>query len=507
MAGNSIQDAIRSAQEQHRAGKLPEAENICRQILLQQPNNPQALTLLSVLARQKGNIAAAIEIAARAAAAHPQIAEFHANLGEFSRLGGNPRQAVASFERAIELKPLEPTFHNGLAMALCQIRRHDKAVVEYERAIELKPDYAEAYTNLGGALRELSRIDEADAAIEKALRLEPRFANAYFNRAILRTDQERFPDAIESYLKAIEIEPHFLLAHWSLGTLHLLRGDMEAGWREYQWRPSLASRFARPAWKGEDLHGKTILLHAEQGLGDTIQFVRYVPMLTERGANVWLACQPELVPLLEDTVQILRHGQTIPPYDFHCSLLSLPMLFGTHLTNIPGQVPYLKAKDEAAKIWLDRIGRKVARLRVGVAWAGRPEHKEDARRSLEFEQLSPILKVPDVEFFSLQLGSQPRELPIVDRTAELRNFNDTAGLIANLDLVISVDTAVAHLAGAMGKAVWVLLARIPDWRWMLERTDSPWYPTMRLMRQQRRGDWEGPIALAAMELEKLAGGG
>jgi tetratricopeptide (TPR) repeat protein len=498
MKETSLQDLFRSADERFRAGKFAEADNIGRQILQQHPDNPQALNLLCVLARQQGNIAGAIEIATRAARIHPRIAEFHANLGEFSRLTGNFPQAITSFQRAIELKPQEPTFHNSLATALCESHRHAEAIPIYQRTIQLKPDYAEAYNNLAGALRELGRIDEADAAVGAAIKFNPQNARAYFNRAIVRTDQERFPEAIESYKNAIEIDPNYSIAHWSLGTLHLLLGDMTSGWREYQWRPSLASRFARPPWKGEDLRGKTILLHAEQGLGDTIQFVRYIPMLVENGANVWLACQTELNALLGDTLQVLRPGQTIPQYDYHCSLLNLPMMFGTTAENIPAAIPYIKATQKQ---------NKSAKFSVGLVWAGSKDHKDDARRSIRFEQLSPILHVPGVEFFSLQKSassSQAAGSGITDLTAELSDFRDTAAIIANLDLVITVDTAVAHLAGAMGKPVWVLLARIPDWRWMLQRSDSPWYPTMRLFRQQRRGDWNSPIALAVHELAKLA---
>ena len=247
--------------------------------------------------------------------------------------------------------------------------------------------------------------------------------------------------------------------------LHLLLGDMERGWSEYQWRPTLASRFAKPVWKGEGLEGKTILLHVEQGFGDTIQFIRYVPLLAERGARVLLACQPELTRLLSSVVTVIATGEALPPYDFHSAMLNLPIAFGTRPQNIPASIPYLKAPEELAKTWLPRVTEKPAKLRVGLAWAGRSEHRDDVRRSMRLEQMAPIIKTPDVEFFSLQTGPSGRQAAgwaITDLTADLHDFCDTAALIENLDLVITVDTAVAHLAGAMGKRVWVLLARIPD---------------------------------------------
>jgi tetratricopeptide (TPR) repeat protein len=507
MKGIAIQNALRAVEEHQRAGRLVEAESVCKQILKQQPRHPGALLLFTVLARQQGQIAVAVQRAAHAVSMHPEIAEFHANLAEFSRQAGNLQQAIASFERAIQLKPLEPTFHNSLGTTHNDSRRYELAASAYQRAIQLKADYSDAWNNLGCVLRELGRLDEATEAIATALRFDPRRAGTHVNLAIVRTSQERFPDAIESYSRAIAIQPDFPDAHYSLGMLYLLLGDMERGWPEYQWRPTLAPRFSKPIWKGEDLSGKTIVLHDEQGLGDTIQFVRYVPMLAEKGAKVIMACQEELTRLLSDVVPVIAVGKPFPSYDFHSPLLHLPMVFGTNLQNIPAPIPYLKANDELSKEWLRRIDPKPAKLRVGLVWAGHAKHREDSRRSLPLERLAPLLKTPDVQFFSLQTGPPARQAvgsPITDLTADLHDFCDTAALIENLDLVITVDTAVAHLAGAMGKPVWVLLPRVPDWRWMLERTDTPWYPTMRLLRQKQRGDWDHPIAEAAAELAKLA---
>lgn len=502
MAGVLDQHALQLAEKHFRAGRFADAERMCEQILARQADNPAALNLLAISVRQQGRICDAIEIASRAANAHPKIAEFHGNLGEFLRVAGELDRSVASFQRAIDLKPAEATFHNSLAMAYTDQRRHELAAAEFGRAIQLKPDYASAHNNLGGMLRELGRLDEAAAEIETAIRLQPRVANAYYNLAIVQTDQMRFSEATESYCRAIAVQPDYADAHWSLGTLCLLRGQMERGWREFQWRPSRAAQFSSPIWKGEGIAGRTILFYAEQGLGDTIQFVRYLPMLRERGANVWLACQPELYGILGDFAQLLRHGQAIPRHDFQCPLLDLAMV----VPDAPAQPPYLKADSASSQKWWQRLGARKGKPRVGLVWAGRPEHREDARRSVRLENLTPILNVPDIEFFSLQKGpaaGQAAGFPITDLSSELQDFSDTAAIIEQLDLIVTVDTAVAHLAGAMGKAAWVLLAQVPDWRWMLEREDSPWYPTLRMFRQSRRGDWSEPIARVAMEIAKL----
>ncbi len=358
MKGISIQNALRAVAEHQRAGRFGEAERICKQILQKQPRHLESLALLSILARQQGQFAVAAERAADAARAYPQIAEFHANLGEFSRLAGKRDEAIAAFGRAVQLKPLEPTFHNSLGTVFADGRQNESAMKEYQRAIQLKPDYVDAWNNLGAALREMGRLDEAAEAIGKALELQPQLAGAHLNLAIIRTDQERFPEAIEGYLRAIAVKADFREAHWSLGMLHLLLGDMERGWPEYQWRPTLASRFAKPVWKGEELEGKTILLHVEQGLGDTIQFIRYVPLLAERGARVLLACQPELTRLLSRIVPVIAAGEMLPAYDFHSAMLNLPIAFGTTPQNIPASIPYLKAPEELANAWLPRVRKK-----------------------------------------------------------------------------------------------------------------------------------------------------
>jgi hypothetical protein len=310
---------------------------------------------------------------------------------------------------------------------------------------------------------------------------------------------------VEAFEKAITLRADYALAHWNLGLILLSLGDFQRGWAEYEWRwrrPEYArhDHFKRPRWDGTQLGRRRILLHTEQGFGDVIQFIRFVPKVVERGGKVILACHSELRRLLskiEGVQQWIDPGETLPEFDVHCPLMSLPKVFGTTVQTVPGQAPYLAAGAELAERWRERVeglpGRK-----VGLAWAGRPGHGNDRNRSIRLNQLEKLGIVAGVSFVSLQKGEAARQqtpgLTITDWTADLNDFADTAALIANLDLVIAVDTAVAHLAGALGKPVWVLLPFVPDWRWMLDREDSPWYPTMRLFRQPAIGDWETPIS-------------
>ena len=479
------------------------------QILQLQPDHPGAMNLMAITARQTNRFEAAVQWASRAAAASPNIPAFHANLAEFSRLAGNVDQSIASFSRAIELMPNEPTFHNSLGTIHAELRHNEIAERYFLRAIELRPGYADAYTNLGISLRELGRIDEAAEATARAIHLDSMSAKAFGNLALMLTDQKKFPEAIAAYQRAISIQPDDARAHWSLGMLYLLLGDAEQGWREYRWRPQ-AIRFPGPAWNGEDLSGKTILLHTEQGFGDAIQFARFIPAAAAKGGRIILACHPDLEKLFADFsqfAQIVQMGKPLRPFDVHCSLLDLHLALGLKAEAIATRVPYIKARGELSSAWRQKLGEKQAKLRVGLVWAGRPQHKDDSRRSIRPQLLAPLLATENAEFFSLQKGpaaSQAAELKLIDFTPEMRDFTDTAAFIDQLDLVITVDTAVAHLAGAMGKPVWVLLAAIPDWRWMLDREDSPWYPTMRLFRQKNRGNWTAPIDEAARELAALA---
>jgi tetratricopeptide (TPR) repeat protein len=494
MRRTSNHNSLSIAEEHRRAGRLGEAEKKCRGILLQNPDDAGALSLAARLARQQGRIGEAVEFAARAAHAHPHVAELHADLGDLSRAAGMREQAIAALARAVQLKPLDPRFHNGLAAAYFENRQIEQALEVCDRAVQLGATDAYAWSNRSGVLRELGRFEEAADMMDRALQLQPDLAPSHLNMGLIRAGQERLSEAMDCTARAIALRPDFAEAHYTLGILQLLLGDLERGWPEYQWRPTRKALTGKPLWRGEDPSGRTVLLLTEQGFGDAIQFVRYVPMLEERGARVVLTCRAELARLLEQIVRVVRPGEALPPHDLWCPLLDLPMVFGTNIQNIPARIPYLKAAP---------IAEKSRNLRVGLVWAGSPTHRDDYRRSIRFEQLKPILDVPGIEWVNLQVGPAARQAegsPFLLPPIEPRDFADTAAVLAGLDLTVSVDTAVAHLAGAIGKPVWILLAKVPDWRWLLGRPDSPWYPTMRLFRQHKYGDWEGPIREAAQQL-------
>ncbi|HMK49340.1 MAG TPA: glycosyltransferase family 9 protein, partial [Thermodesulfovibrionales bacterium] len=297
---------------------------------------------------------------------------------------------------------------------------------------------------------------------------------------------------------------------WSIALLQLRSGDFENGWKGYEWRWQLkdelatARFFSQPRWDGSDISGKTVLLHSEQGFGDTIQFARYAPLVADLGATVIIECQRELVSLLRSVKgvhTVIARDDEAPPFDIHCPLLSLPSVFGTKLETIPGKVPYISADQAAIQLWRDKIISAPAAPRIGLAWSGNPKKPTDRFRSCPLDAFIPLSGVGDITFFSLQKGAAARQagtlsedLKILDYTDKINDFSDTAALVQNLDLVITVDTAVAHLAGALGKPVWILLPFVSDWRWMRDREDSPWYPTMRLFRQRSSGDWESVMS-------------
>jgi Tetratricopeptide repeat/Glycosyltransferase family 9 (heptosyltransferase) len=373
----------------------------------------------------------------------------------------------------------------------------------------------ESFYNLGNSLADNRQLDEAVTAYRQAIALRPDYLQAVANLGNALTRLGRYHEAIEIYERAIAINPDHPFAHFNMATVLLTLGNFERGWAEHEWRIKAAgsptdwhTKF--PRWTGDDLNGRRILLHSEQGRGDTIQFVRYIPLIAQRGGRVVLGCPPELGRLLRNVsgVKQLIHGAPLPQFDVHCPLPSLPLVFQTTLLTIPSTVPYLTVDPTLSQRWRARLADD-RRLKVGLAWAGSPTHGNDRNRSIMLMTLSPLLNIPGIRFFSLQVGAagEPaRRLPasvITDFTNELTDFADTAALVEHLDLIISVDTAVAHLAGALGKAVWVLLPFVPDWRWMLDRDDSPWYPTMRLFRQARLGDWSVPMQRMTRELTRF----
>jgi tetratricopeptide (TPR) repeat protein len=500
-------------------GRLMEAEAVCRQILQVQPNAPEAEHLLGVIAHQNGKLAEAIQHIERATKLAPQIALFHANLGEMLRLAGRPKLAIEEARRALAIEPDMPAALSNLGVALYELKDYEEAARAQRKAIAAAPNFAEAHSNLGNALHAVRKFDEAIAAYRRAIELKPDYADGWANYGTTLHHSGSFDEGIAALRRAIALAPHHANARSGLGILLLMRGEFGEGFDEYEWRLRSSERkgprFPEMPWAGGSLAGKHIYVQAEQGFGDTLQFARYIPPLARRADRVTLRVHQQLVTLLRESlpgITVLGDRGDPAPYQCDAVLLSLPRLFKTRLESIPSDVPYLRAPADAAQRWGNHLA-KMQGLKVGLVWAGNPEHVNDTRRSLDLKVLAPLFAVQGTSFASLQFGPRTADLKkrkgkpaIEDLGAQFGDFADTAGAINALDLVITVDTSVAHLAGALGKPVWVLLPWVTDWRWMLHREDNPWYPTMRLFRQKRGEDWADIVPHIAGELAAVAQG-
>jgi len=514
-----LHEALQYADRCRNEGRLMEAEAVCRQILQAQPNMPEAEHLLGVIAHQNGKLGEAIEHVQRATKLAPQVALFHANLGEMLRLAGRPKLAAEEARRALEIEPKMPAALSNLGVALYELKDYEEAARAQRKAIAAAPDFAEAHSNLGNALHALRQFDEAIAAYRYAIALRPDYADAWANLGTTLHHSGHFDEGIAALRRALALQPHHANAHSGLGILLLMRGELGEGWDEYEWRlrssERTGPRFPERPWQGEPLAGKHIYVQAEQGFGDTLQFARYIPFLAKRAGRVTLRIHQQLVTLLRESlpgITVLGDRGDIAPYQCDAVLLSLPRLFRTRLESIPADVPYLRVPAEAARRWRERLASMTG-VKVGLVWAGNPEHVNDSRRSLDLKLLASLFAVPGTSFASLQFGPRTADLKklkgkvsIEDLGSQFGDFSDTAGAVAALDLVITVDTSVAHLAGALGKPVWVLLPWVTDWRWMRHREDNPWYPTMRLFRQKQGEDWSGVLASVVAELQAVAQG-
>jgi len=495
LAPDSAENRFNLAEVLHNLGRSDEAIASCRQALALLPDYPEAHNLLGIVL------------------AHTAQAE----------------QAVASYRAALALRPGWAEAHNNLGCAFLALKQREEAEKSFRRAIAARPDYATAHGNLAGVLglAALARDEHGEAIphFQRVLELKPGFLEAYANLAACFLALGRFTESIDACRQALAIRPDFAAAHWNLSLVLLLQGHHEEGWREYEWRwqcPPMSDgcrNFSTPQWDGSPAPGHTILLHAEQGFGDAIQFLRYLPLVRERagGARLILECMPSLIRLLDETAgwdaEIIARDATrepeVPPHDFHIPLLSLPLALGMPAP-LPVAAPYLRAGAASREVWRQHLA-PAAQPRIGIAWEGNPAHQNDRRRSIPFGTLAGILSVPGFSFCSLQVtpnADHPQALAeagVLDFTARITDFADTAALMAELDLIITVDTAVAHLAGALGRPVWMLLPFVPDWRWGLETEDTPWYPTMRLFRQEKTGDWDSVIRRVAGELSVFRG--
>lgn len=427
---------------------------------------------------------------------------------------GRLDDAVAGYRRSIVLGDTRAIVYNNLGNILQRQRQLVEAIECYQKAIASEPLLADTYNNLGPILGEIGSVDLAENCYRQAILLRPGFAEANANLGMLLHKQNRLDDAVGFYRTALEGKPDFAEVHYNLALLLLKQGNWAAGWPEYEWRWKTAlslaphRRFAQPQWRGEAAAGRTLFVHIEQGLGDMLQFCRYVPLIAARGLSVILEVQKPLGRLLRDVQgvsRILVCGDALPAFDLHCPIHSLPLAFGTSLTTIPSPDQYLHADADLAAEWDRRLRAMPDQgKRVGLVWAGNRAHADDSRRSIAPERLAPFAQMPGLNFFSVQKDARAAPFPLIDLMGEMTDFADTAALVANLDLVITVDTAVAHLGAALGKPVWLLDRFESDWRWLTGRRDSPWYSTLRIYRQPSPGDWDSVIADVARDLKDLA---
>jgi tetratricopeptide (TPR) repeat protein len=431
-------------------------------------------------------------------------------------LAGEHEQARLIAQQVCNIEPANAQAAVLLFGALMKLGRRDEALAEAQRAMTFVGRTPGALVNTGVALFKLGRLDEALAHFDEALTIAPGKQDAIVNRVAVLIEQLRVREAAQEARAALATYPDDANLHWHLCIALMLQGELEEGWRESEWRTrsdafrGKVRQFEQPRWSGEDLSGKTIFLQGEQGFGDNIQFVRFVPEVASRAAKVWLQVPEALEPLMHDLApncEQLPQGARLPDIDFHCPLLSLPAVLHTSEASLPNGVPYLRADANRTKAWRERLD--ASRLNVGITWCGNPRHVNDHNRSIPLDVFQNAA-TPACRFVTLQpdLREQDRAALAgsnfaLDLGSELKGFEDTAALVAALDLVISVDTSVAHLAGALGKPVWILLPYAPDWRWMLDREDTPWYPTARLFRQEASRRWEPVIERVRAELEAL----
>lgn len=533
----------------HRQGNLGSAKQIYEKILKKQRNHFDALQLLGTIYSQIGQHDAALQFFDKALRIDKTDAAVFYNRGkaleELERYG----DALVSYEEALRIKPnyVEAIYNRG--NALRDLKRFDEAITSYDEAVRIQPDHAGAMNNRGNALQELKRFDDAIKSFDEALRVQPYraevminrgnalqklqrfddalagydealltqpdYAEALINRGNVLQELKEFDDALASYDEALRIKPNYTEATWNKSLLLILTGNYLDGWMLYEARLQKEDlkknypAYPQLAWRGkEDVRGKKILIHSEQGLGDSIQFIRYLDQIHQLGADIILEVPKTLTTLantIKTPITVVEKGSKLPEFDAYCPLLSLPYVFKTTVDTIPSVIPYLSADKQKVSEWNSRLGVKT-RKRIGLVWSGSAGHTNDQNRSIPLEVFADLLKLP-VEWHSLQNEYRTEDKNFLDGHPEVRqhqeeldDFADTAALIECMDLVISVDTSVAHLAGALGKTTWILLPFSPDFRWMLEREDCPWYPTAKLLRQDEERDWKKVIMKLMREL-------
>jgi len=583
MAEKTLAEVI----DDHQAGKLDLAEAGYRNLLLENPDNADAIHLLGVIFFQKSNLDEARDHLVHAIALNRRVALYHANLGRIEKARGEITSAIAAYRQSLILTPeqadinsdmaaalvdagdyaealkysehalkLQPrfvaaTFNRGMALvglgdlkaaahafeqavqlddryidAWFQLARvyHNngclkEAEATYRKVISIAPGHCESLCNLGNILRASGHLSDALMCYDQALVLMPDLAEVHSNKGVALQELGRREEAIFCYRRAIDLDPDDAEAHRNLSMALLQGGEFKEGWKEFEWRwqtrhfAGLKRQWNKPQWAGEPLNGQTIVVHAEQGFGDSFQFCRYIPLLVERGARVILEA-PHVVQGVLGTLngieELVTPGERLPAFDIHIPMMSLPGVFGTTSEIVPAPDDYLSVPPEAEQDWRGKIEIAEGVLRIGLVWKGRSEHGANLWRSPGLEVFRPLLTRDQFKFYSLQKNDGETDLRaagmgdrIVDLHNDLNSFSDTAAVINQLDLVITPDTSVAHLSGALGCPTWIVLPHVAEWRWGVGREDCPWYPSARLFRQPSPGDWDGVIEHLASELDRI----
>ncbi len=503
-------------------GRLDEAVASYREALRLWPDFDLARQLLDVALEQQGKPKESASTRRWGAAPGARSADEHQRLGVGLARVGKREEALTHFREALRLAPDNADAHFHMGDALRHLGRYVEAEACYLRALQLQPERADAANHLGIALLRQGRPADAEVRFREAVRANPESAEGHNNLGVALEQQGKVDEAIAAFRESLRLKPDAPDTHKNLALVLLLRGDFEHGWAEYEWRFRANNTglrpLAQPRWDGSPLEGRSILLRAEQGLGDTLQFVRYARLVQRRGGHVLFECSPRLVPLLRrcpGITQLVPQGSPLPDFDVHVPMFSLPALFGTTLEAMPAEVPYLSADPELVERWRGPVGA-VPGFRVGIAWQGSPTYQGDRHRSLPLRHFAPLARLPGVRLISLQKGAGAEQLAevaerwgVLDLGQRLDEgpgaFLDTAAVMQHLDLLVTSDSAIAHLAGALGVPVWLALPMARDWRWLMDREDCPWYPTMRLFRQRRWGDWDDVFQRIAHALHQRQG--
>jgi tetratricopeptide (TPR) repeat protein len=465
----------------------------------------------------------ALSAAEKAIALRPSLAEAWHGRGNALNELRHHDEALAAYEKVLALNPNTAGAWYGRGNVLNELKRFEEALIAYDKALAFDPNFAQAWVGRGNVLNMLKRFDAALAAFARALALQANLAEAWIGRGNVLLELKRLDETLACYDRAIAIKPDFATAYFNRGRGRLLLGRYKEGWQDYEWRWQAKDFLSKrpdlkiPNWQGESLRGRHLLVYGEQGLGDIIQFVRYLPLLLHRECKISFLTLEKLARLVQHSIASLHiiesvHG--VQEVDAQVALMSLPHFFNTDLSSVPNQVPYLKAEPRLEQAWKARIGPHG--FKIGIAWQGNPVGAIDAGRSVPLKQFAPLSKIPDARLISLQkhvgldqLADLPEGIKIEAMGDEFDSgpdaFVDTAAVMNNLDLIITCDTSIAHLGGALGRPTWVALKQVPDWRWMLDQEDTPWYPTMRLFRQNERDDWGDVFSNIEQSLRQLLG--